>query len=752
MRDLGRSRAVLVGTWDYTHLPTVNAARHSLDRMRDLLTGDLCGWPADRVTVIANRRSPGDLHDMLVELFGETDGDGVALFYYVGHGQPDGRDMLCLGLVESQTDFRRRASTSLRFDDVRDALGGCDAGTKIVILDCCFAGLATLAPHTLSTGTVLDMTHGTGAYTMAASGAYLPAWFETDPDVTRPQTFFTKYLADVVEGGIGGEPADLGLGRIFAEVADRLVRDGRPKPTNTARHEAGRYVFARNACPAPDVDQPELHELRRRLAEAQTREADLLHRYQDREHRLRELQEQVDRGIGLTDGDKQRLRRQRDDAQRAVDDSAQATVAAHGERRRTRAALDEIAPVATAPGADPPPMAWVNAGSEALELAARTRPVGEVHEAVAVLAGAGMTSQAQAVLLAASGRPPAEVAALALGLNAAGRRRDAITMLRLGAHRPVGELTELAVQLSAHDAPAAAAPLHAQFLEGRAAARPDRSSLAERLELKRPLAQIVLLPAARRPVPELVALVGALRTAGNPELTSLLRAAGWQRPVPELVALAGALRAAGQGDAAATMLARAGRRPVDVLIPLIEAFGAAGPPHADLRAVMDDLPPLDPGSARAVAAALGRTSLPEDVWKPLLRRTSSRQFRTMPRRARIVLTLAQALCYAPVSFLLGTALAVRTAPPALSPWRWAFGAVSLVVVGYVVVLVQASVNIYIDDREPHDAPVVTIWKAYRYVLWLLVVAGLLAAGWRFGPNLGLTTLGVTLRDWLVWRF
>ena len=67
-RDHSGSRAVLIGTWDYEHLPPVPAARHSLERMTDLLTSPVCGWPADRIMTVANRARPGDLYDDLMDL------------------------------------------------------------------------------------------------------------------------------------------------------------------------------------------------------------------------------------------------------------------------------------------------------------------------------------------------------------------------------------------------------------------------------------------------------------------------------------------------------------------------------------------------------------------------------------------------------------------------------------------------------------------------------------------------------------
>jgi caspase domain-containing protein len=256
-RDYSRSQAILIGTWEYTTMRgPIPAVRNSLDRMAALLTGELCGWPAGRVTTIPNERKPGDLPDRITEIFGKV--RDVALFYYVGHGQSDPDDKLCLGLVDSLTEAKRRATTSLEFEDIRRALKNSDASTKIVILDCCFAGLAIhpdgkLAEPDLD---VAQLAGGTGAFTMAASG-YTTAWYEIDGQ--NPQTYFTKHLADIVErGGIPHEPAGLRLTPIFKQLRNSLEDARKPRPTGLNHDFAGEYVFARNAAglPATPLQSP----------------------------------------------------------------------------------------------------------------------------------------------------------------------------------------------------------------------------------------------------------------------------------------------------------------------------------------------------------------------------------------------------------------------------------------------------------------------------------------------------------------
>ena len=222
LRDHARSRAVLVRAWDYAHLPAIPAARNSLSRVQRLLTGPLCGWPAERVEVLRNPARRGHLPDRLMDSFsGIAD---VALFCFVGHGQLH-EDELCLALRDSPASGPRRTTLGVPFSDVRTALRECDAQTKIVILDCCFSGRAASAANSLGprTADVIDKASGTGAFTMAASGAYRTAGFEPGPRSAPPQTYFTKYLVDA------------------------LARDRLPAPTRSVRREAYRFVLARNS-------------------------------------------------------------------------------------------------------------------------------------------------------------------------------------------------------------------------------------------------------------------------------------------------------------------------------------------------------------------------------------------------------------------------------------------------------------------------------------------------------------------------
>ena len=358
LHDYSRSRAVVIGTWDYEFLTAVPAARNSLDRMVGLLTGPLCGWPDDRLLVLANQRDLGDLPDRIITAF--EDATDVALFYYVGHGQIDMDDQLCLGLARSRAEPNRRAATSLSFPVVRRALLDSSAATKIVILDCCFAGLASRPAATLAafSGDVLDKTAGTGAYTMAATSAYATAWYETGPDTPRPQTFFTRYLADQVESGMPGQPAGLRLHPLFTRVRDNLARDQRPIPEARSVDAARDFVFAHNAAPPQTHRDPELEvkQLAQRLADvqagAEARERALRAEVAERTWELQRLQKQARRAELTAEGQHRQLREDIRAAERRLVETSAAQAAAAADMAE---GLVAVPPAAAAPTTSPAP-------------------------------------------------------------------------------------------------------------------------------------------------------------------------------------------------------------------------------------------------------------------------------------------------------------------------------------------------------------------------------------------------------------
>lgn len=248
-RDYSRSRAVLMGTWDYSDFERVLAVERSFRRMRELLQDPVCGsWPDESIVTFENRGTLGTTHVELIETFVKA--TDVAFFYYVGHGIYDHRERLCLTVGDTRTDPNFTAATALPFEAVRDAFRASRAAVKIAVLDCCYAGLATEEFGRLSANRLPPVS---GAYLLMSSSAFEASWYENEA-VENAQTYFTKALVDTVQEGIHGGPAGLTFDHIFGVVADQLVENGRPEPGRRIEDHAAGWVFASNNAPDAPPD------------------------------------------------------------------------------------------------------------------------------------------------------------------------------------------------------------------------------------------------------------------------------------------------------------------------------------------------------------------------------------------------------------------------------------------------------------------------------------------------------------------
>ncbi|MFI6623615.1 protein kinase [Streptomyces sp. NPDC050528] len=227
--DFDRSRAILLGTSKYTagfqDRSPMPAALRSLEEMRRVLTGP-GEWPAKRIKTFKDVRDSSKLQRDVAQLI--RDVDDVLLFYYVGHGQllaaaNGGRHELGLALTDTSEEPSQRALTSLRFRDMRDLLEGSKARTKIFILDCCCAGIASQFAEPATRVTDHDdgatPSRGAGTYIWAACGHTQKTYFEPQPEGL---TYFTKFLAEAVREAHGEESLGASVAQLHDDVRSRL--------------------------------------------------------------------------------------------------------------------------------------------------------------------------------------------------------------------------------------------------------------------------------------------------------------------------------------------------------------------------------------------------------------------------------------------------------------------------------------------------------------------------------------------------
>jgi hypothetical protein len=265
-RDLSGSRAILIGNSIYSdpRIPGIPGAALGVKAMSDLLTGKLCEWPADRIQELVDVASPSELARRILAAIKDVDSVGILLVYYVGHGQRTTDGQLALTVGDTDLDPRALPHTAILYDAIAKILRGCQAATKLVILDCCHAELGAKANYQFLSSGLAEAYPVDGLYFIGASRIHQKAKASISPGLT----YFTRAFIDVVRTGIPEKPPVLRLDQIFVELRSRMLRAGLPEPVESGIRGAHQLPFARNAAPPrTHVDlEAEVRRLQERLA------------------------------------------------------------------------------------------------------------------------------------------------------------------------------------------------------------------------------------------------------------------------------------------------------------------------------------------------------------------------------------------------------------------------------------------------------------------------------------------------------
>ncbi|BCM70370.1 hypothetical protein CFC35_08295 [Streptomyces sp. FBKL.4005] len=240
---------LLVGTGRHderSDLPDVAAVSRTLVDLREMYV-ERCGLPRSAVTVV---------HDPAnVEAFGQAvaeaaeSAEGLLLVHYVGHGLVAEDGTLHLATAGSVSRGDRVRFTALPYDVLRACVAGSAAGARIVVLDCCYSGLAvasgTLGPDRADA--VTGLARIAGALVLTATGGSTPA---LAPQGDR-HTAFSGALLRLLTTGLPGGPPVFTLDEVHRQLVLSLTAAGLPKPRRALSGDLGGLVVADNPAWTP---------------------------------------------------------------------------------------------------------------------------------------------------------------------------------------------------------------------------------------------------------------------------------------------------------------------------------------------------------------------------------------------------------------------------------------------------------------------------------------------------------------------
>ncbi|MFF0751671.1 FxSxx-COOH system tetratricopeptide repeat protein [Streptomyces sp. NPDC004267] len=279
---------MLIGIDEYRDLPSLRPVGRGRDRLAELLRDPaVWGLHEDRVTVFGAEAGRDEILAAVKEAAkAATD---TLLLYFAGHGLRD-RAGQQLHLALTGADDEHPQIGSIVYDDIRRTLkAGHRAKRRIVLLDCCYSGLAgSMGPQGITRAELSEQAAIEGTYLLTSASSTQRAFAHDD----QPYPEFTGVLIDILESGLPAAGPELTLNTIWQASRSALLERGSPEPQQFGQNATGDLAWVTNAAYGrPDAAWSRA--LLRRVAELREALGATERRLARVERRCGELQEEV---------------------------------------------------------------------------------------------------------------------------------------------------------------------------------------------------------------------------------------------------------------------------------------------------------------------------------------------------------------------------------------------------------------------------------------------------------------------------
>ncbi|MFH9314404.1 caspase family protein [Streptomyces anulatus] len=227
------------GSFHDPELPDIPAVQANLDALRRTLTHPVHGvFAPEHCVVVADPKDQAAVGAALSRAVRES--EDLLLVYYCGHGLLDEAGLLHFALTG--TDHQNVSWSAIHLDLVKRMVGGARAKSRVLVLDCCFAGKA-ISAMAGSSGLALGQLNLTGTYTLTSTTA-------TAPSHAPPGAAHTAFTGSMLEAL--AVPGPLTLDEVHRHVDNELAGLGLPRPQRRSVGAVGGISLVRGPTREPE--------------------------------------------------------------------------------------------------------------------------------------------------------------------------------------------------------------------------------------------------------------------------------------------------------------------------------------------------------------------------------------------------------------------------------------------------------------------------------------------------------------------
>ncbi|MFF7727769.1 hypothetical protein [Streptomyces sp. NPDC008001] len=235
--------ALVVGTGRHpagARLTGLPSAARSATALAEALRSE-CGMAGDRVTLITDPSGPSAVLSAMRAVTDRAEG-GVVLFCFVGHGLLGPAEQLYL--ATAATDSAQDTADAVPYAEIRNLLGESSA-RPVVILDCCFSGLAEAVRQGPRRDPYVSA-RPRGSFLLASATHYAAAFAPEGEE----HTLFSGELLRLLREGDAGGPKRFTLADLYRHL-DRRLQGAPARPHSGSEGRIGDLVVAPNPRYAP---------------------------------------------------------------------------------------------------------------------------------------------------------------------------------------------------------------------------------------------------------------------------------------------------------------------------------------------------------------------------------------------------------------------------------------------------------------------------------------------------------------------